>query len=132
MSQISKKLQWSINSGMCTWAFAATKFNEISGYHLHQVSVLNWHFKDHLSHHHHHHQGSLMMMPSVQYRHLTWLMAWDFIESMMVCTYIETNLFRHMKQNKQQLPIFVTASIIWTSFHLSTLYLQQITSTRQI
>jgi len=36
-----------------------TKFDDIfSGYQLCQVSVLNWRFKDHLSHHRHHHQGS--------------------------------------------------------------------------
>jgi hypothetical protein len=48
------------NFDICSWAFAATKFDEVfSGYQPRKVSVWNWHFEDHLGHHHHHyHQGS--------------------------------------------------------------------------
>jgi hypothetical protein len=54
-----------------------SQFSDVfSGYHLHQESVLNRHFEDHLSHHH-----QMVLKMSVQYKCLMQLIAQeDFIE----------------------------------------------------
>jgi hypothetical protein len=43
--------KWSLYASTCSWAFAATKLDEIfSGYQPRQVSALNRRFEDHLGH----------------------------------------------------------------------------------
>jgi len=109
-------LEWKRQeSDLCSWAFVVTKFNEVFlGYQPHQMSVLNWCFKNHLTPPPHHHGSEMVLEASVQYRHLTWLIAReDFInEERFPHCHILT-IACCFSSFSELLPICLRTSCIW-------------------